>query len=151
MQPESALEQGDSWEPRSWAVPTSDLSPTGFEQNLAQSGENLIVGLGGSGPILALAPQPWASLCPQNPLDLPALPAPRQFSHCGSACGKCRTEPVAQAQQNLQQSPVLKGSILTWFSQEAPCQGVNAVVAGRATHTAAEQCCYVEMPLFRGP
>lgn len=58
---------------------------------------------------------------------------------------------MAQAQQNLQQGHMLKGSILTWFSQEAPCQGVSAVAAGKATHTAAEQCCYMEMPLLRGP
>lgn len=73
MQPESALEHGGSWGPRSQAVPTSDLNPTGFEQNLAPAWREPAVGLGGfranithtaSGPVLALAPQPWVSLCP---------------------------------------------------------------------------------------
>lgn len=55
---------------------------------------------------------------------------------------------MAQTQQNLHR---LEGSILTWFSQEAPCQGASAVAAGKTMNTAAEQCCFMEMPLLRGP
>lgn len=42
MQPESALEHGGSWGPRSQAVPTSDLNPTGSNKTWPQPGENLL-------------------------------------------------------------------------------------------------------------
>lgn len=148
MQPESALEQGDSWGARQCPLLISTLQGLSTWPSLARTHCRVgrfraNISPTASGPILALAPQSWPSLGPQNPLDLPAVPAPRRSSHCGSASGKCRTELWHKHSRIWSR---LKGSILTWFSQEAPCQGLSAV----ATNTAAEQCWSMEMPLLRG-
>ena len=68
----------------------------------------------------------------------PFLPCSRPAAMALPA-GERKAEPVARAQQNLQRSHLRKGngSILTWFSREAPCHGVSTVAVGTAEHMAA--------------
>lgn len=82
---------------------------------------------------------------PQKPAQsskpfLPCANSPRtQATALPPSKGKA--EPVARAQQKLQQSRLRKGdgSILTWFSREVPSHGVSTVAIGKAEPMAAEQ------------